>query len=320
LAYGAAVEFRKALRGIGRSLIGAGVLVLLFVVYQLFGTSLAESRSQRDLRKQFQASAPAPAAPTTTPSTKGTAPAKVPPTTAALPATPVGDAVAILTIPKVGVDVAIVEGVGVPDLKKGPGHYPKTPLPGQPGNTAIAGHRTTYGAPFYHLDGVAKGDLIYITTHTGRYQYQVVSQSVVAPSDVSVIEPTKDNRLTLTTCTPRFSASKRLIVVASLMGTASAPPTAPVPVKGKPAATTGTTLPSSISGADQPAVGTLSGQRQPVFPAVSWGIICALIALGGWLWSRSWKRWPAYILTSPVFLLALYVFFENFARFLPANI
>ena len=86
---------------------------------------------------------------------------------------------ATIRIPKIGVDKAVIQGVGVPDLKKGPGHYPSTPLPGQPGNAAIAGHRTTYGAPFYRLDELAPGDKILVATKQGHFEYKVESSKEV---------------------------------------------------------------------------------------------------------------------------------------------
>lgn len=113
------------------------------------------------------------------------------------------------------------------DLKKGPGHYPGTALPGGSGNAAIAGHRTTYGAPFFRVDELEAGDPIFITIRGGRYRYDVSELKIVAPEDAWVLEPTEDNRLTLTTCHPRYSAAQRLIVVAQLVSAPAS--TAPVP-------------------------------------------------------------------------------------------
>ena len=93
-------------------------------------------------------------------------------------------------------------------------------MPGQPGNSAIAGHRTTYGAPFFRLDELELGDPILVSTAQGRFRYEVSEKTVVTPSHVEVLDPTPDNRLTLTTCEPRFSNAKRLIVVAKLIGQA----------------------------------------------------------------------------------------------------
>jgi sortase A len=304
--YGGSVDWRLVLRGVGKTFISVGMLLLLFVAYELWGTGLAEARSQHQLKKDFASKVPAvvsPASSTTT--TPG------PTTTAApLPAPPPDAAVAILSIPRIGVNVAIVEGVGVEDLKKGPGHYPNTPLPGQPGNTAIAGHRTTYGHPFYNLNELQAGDEIDIATHTGTYRYSVLSQQDVSPTDTAVVAPTTDNRLTLTTCTPRFSAAKRLVLTAKLLGPATAPPTKP--------ADAGSGAPTLQAAAAD--TGGLSGKGESTSPAILWGAICAVIWLGAYLVGRRWRRWPTYLLATPVFLLALFIFFENFARFVPANI
>ena len=125
-----------------------------------------------------------------------------------------GDPIARLEIPRIGVDDIVVEGVSLEDLKKGPGHYPDTPLPGQLGNAAIAGHRTTYGQPFYSIDEIEAGDEIVVTTLTGRYVYVVTEQQIVAPTDYEVVA-TRDPTvaaLTLTSCHPRFTAQERIVV------------------------------------------------------------------------------------------------------------
>jgi sortase A len=210
------------LRWFGRALVAAGTLVLLFLAFQLYGTDVLNHRSQADLRRHFEASVqhaamtPAgsaalrlgnPAAPTLAPSP---------------PKPDLGSGVALIEIPKIDLSAVVVEGIGVPDLKKGPGHYPGTPLPGQPGNVVISGHRTTYGRPFYNLDELTVGDPIYLTNPDGsRFAYVVSRSSIVQPTDVTVVYGTRDDRLTLTTCNPRYSASQRLVVVAELQG---APP------------------------------------------------------------------------------------------------
>src|SRR5206468_12704168 len=100
------------------------------------------------------------------------------------------------------VEKTVVQGVGVEDLKKGPGHYSDTPMPGQQGNASIAGHRTNYGAPFYNLDQLKPSDPILVTTVQGSFRYDVLETKIVRPSKVDVLENTPDNRLTLTTCHP----------------------------------------------------------------------------------------------------------------------
>ena len=208
------------LRWFGRALVAAGTLVLLFLAYQLYGTDVLNHRSQAELRRHFQASVhhaemtPAGAAALRL----GDPTATATPTVAPPPPKPdLGSGVALLEIPKINLSAVVVEGIEVPDLKKGPGHYPGTPLPGQQGNVVISGHRTTYGRPFYSLNDLTAGDPIYLTNPDGsRFTYVVSRTSIVQPTDVAVVSATTDDRLTLTTCNPRYSAAQRLIVVAEL--------------------------------------------------------------------------------------------------------
>ena len=277
---------RRVVAGVGRALIFLGVLILLFVAYQLWGTGISEARDQHRLKNEFKTVQQAPP----------------PADRVALPPTPEGDAVAIIEIPKINVNKAVVQGVGTEDLKKGPGHYPTTPMPGEKGNAAIAGHRTTYGHPFYDLDALKPGDDIFISTRAGKFQYKVDHSTNVDPHDVAVLDPTPDNRLTLTTCTPRFSAAQRLIVVSTLVGPAvEAPP--------PPAVSTKVLVKAG-----------LSGKQAAKAPAIQWGIIAALVFFATWYFARRWRRWPAYVIGTPIFLFVLFFFFENVARLLPANI
>ena len=125
-----------------------------------------------------------------------------------------GDAIAKIDIPKLGVSEYVVEGTDTANLRKGPGHYPETPLPGRPGTTAIAGHRTTYGAPFREIDQLERGDRIVLDTAGGRYIYRVESTKIVDDSDLSVLEPVGYKRLMLSACHPLYSAAERVIVYA----------------------------------------------------------------------------------------------------------
>ena len=113
----------------------------------------------------------------------------------------------------------VVEGTTASALRAGAGHYPNTPLPCESGNVAIAGHRTTYGKPFHNLDLMRPGDDIILETPIGSCTYKVSKAPFpVSPDDGSVVAPTSQPSLTLTTCHPKGSAKQRLIVRAVLQG------------------------------------------------------------------------------------------------------
>ena len=122
-----------------------------------------------------------------------------------------------ITIPDIGVERIIVEGVGVPDLRRGPGHMPGTAVPGQNGNAVISGHRTTWGAPFNRIDELEPGDQIIVETIIGTHTYEVVNSGVVWPSETWVANQWDGAWLTLTTCTPEYSSRNRLVVFARLV-------------------------------------------------------------------------------------------------------
>jgi sortase A len=362
---------QKLLSGAGRTLIGAGVLLLLFAAYQLWGTGIHEARAQSNLRGDFadtladaglgddDADLPAQLPPPDTTATgggtsSGESPAGVaddgsPSPGEELAAVPPpisveeGDPIARIRIPIIGVDKIVVAGVGIEDLKKGPGYYPGTTLPGHLGNAAIAGHRTTYGAPFWSLEELAPGDAIYVTTVQGRFAYRVRESMVVKPDAVEVLDPSNDARLTLTTCNPRFSARERLVVVADLVGEPigvdvsdadETPPSDAIPGEDttdeEPPATTATAAaddePATVTGGETAVLDLgdqdagLSGESAPRGPVVVWALIVTIIGVGIWLVARAWRRWPAYLLGAPVFLVALFLFFEQVARLLPANV
>jgi sortase A len=127
-----------------------------------------------------------------------------------------GDSLTRIKIPALGLDTVVVEGTTPSALRAGAGHYPQTPLPCEGGNVSIAGHRTTYGRPFGNVDQLKPGDTIELTTPIGGCVYQVAKAPfVVAPTDMSVIDPTGERSLTLTTCHPKGSAAQRLIVRAT---------------------------------------------------------------------------------------------------------
>jgi len=210
---------RRLLRGTGWTFIGMGSFVLYFLVYQLVGTNAVTSRGQDDLRNELQRDWTAPAA---------AAPKKADPKKAVPRRVAAGKALAVLDIPKIDLNnKVIVEGVGRDELRKGPGHVPSTVLPGQPGTFGVSGHRTTYGAPFYRLNELAKGDTITVVTREAIYTYSVTRTAIVRPTDTQVLDNVigPDDKpkatITLTTCHPRYSARQRLIVFGDLKFTSA---------------------------------------------------------------------------------------------------
>jgi sortase A len=216
---------RHLARGAGAVLVAAGLVILANLAWQLWVTGIATARDQHRLGQQFRASIQSPSSissngPTTSTSGSSAWPASdvIPTPAATQPSMPLGTLVAHLVIPKIGVNYYVVEGVGSSQLAEGPGHYPGTAPVGGKGNVGIAGHRTTHGAPFYNLNELQAGDLIYLTNTAGHtFTYRVTTQLVVPPSDGAVLNPTPTPTLTLTTCNPRYSAAQRLIVWATLV-------------------------------------------------------------------------------------------------------
>jgi sortase A len=127
-----------------------------------------------------------------------------------------GHALGRILLPTLGSSFVVVQGTDGASLRKGPGHYPATPLPGQPGTVAIAGHRTTYLAPFRDIDELHPGDRVVLEMPYGRFVYSVEETRIVKPNAVWVTKPVGYPRLVLTACHPLYSASKRIVVFAKL--------------------------------------------------------------------------------------------------------
>jgi sortase A len=214
----------SAIRGLGELLITAGVVVLLFLAWQLWWTDLTAGRQQDHTTAQLERSwnQPAPASPpTSAPTTPDLGPAageKVPTT----PGTPF----AVIHVPRFGKDYArpVLQGVDLDVLDQGVGHYPQSPGPGAVGNFAVAGHRVTYAKPFNQIAELRKGDPVVIETKHYWYVYRVVSHLVVTPDRVDVIapvpthpgEPATERMMTMTACHPEFSARERYVVFSRL--------------------------------------------------------------------------------------------------------
>jgi sortase A len=300
---------RQAVSVTGKVLIGAGILILLFTAYQIWGTSIQESHSQAALRSTLLAEtnsqevrhAPAEASaldklPTGPPQT-------APQTVAPAEGEPVGD----IRIPVIGINQMVVEGTNTPDLRRGPGHYIGTPLPGQAGNAAIAGHRTTYGHPFYNLDGVKVGDPIVLTTLQGIFVYDATNSFCVSPSDTTVIKNAPANLLTLTTCNPRFSASTRLIVVAELAHSQL------FPNSGLP--------PAAPLHADPKSQDLAGNNNVELTETLLWGFL-VLVLLGSVIfaaWRFRRQRWVIWGIGALGMLVLLWFFFGAISPLLPAS-
>ena len=248
-------DWRYFVGTLGKVLIATGILMFGFVAYQLWGTGIETARAQNRLESAFEeaiaaSTGDADETPATTvddgdgddggdgdgvsedptdtgdplPALPDPVPSDVVPggvdlsDTAVdqqIPAIDRGDVIARLEIPRIDQDVYVVAGVTLDDLKDGPGHYPDTPLPGQLGNAAIAGHRTTYGAPFFDVDQLVAGDDLIVTTITGgRFVYRVTGVQVVSAADYWVVTTRDPNvaELTLTSCHPKYTARDRIVV------------------------------------------------------------------------------------------------------------
>jgi sortase A len=301
------VSFTTIRVTVGRVVLVTGILILLFIPYLLWGTGLITARNQSALTAQFEAAqkkADSHPGKTIADPTKTTAPV-APQVAPTIPDPPIGSPVGTIQIPKINLAMTVVEGTDEARLAMGPGHYPTTPLPGEAGNAAIAGHRTTYLHPFYSLDALVPGDLIFITTLQGTFLYKVLGSQVVLPTDVAVVDPTPTPQLTLTTCNPRYSASQRLVVHALLVASELAHPTStPVAV----------TTHHHKAPPPQPT--------KQWAPAILWGVVVAGLAVGLWvlaLHTRAINRALTIGVGTAVWLVVVFFFFQSVAPLLPAS-
>ena len=308
---------RRTLAAIGRMLVTIGLLILLFVTYELWGTGIFTARDQARLKSEFHRELlqahnddPVVTVPTSSPK-----PGRPHPTTTTTfnpkyeVAPPEGGIVGEIVIKKIGVDWIVREGVQLADLAQGPGHYPGTPLPGQIGNAAIAGHRTTHGAPFYNVNELAPGDQIQIRTFAGTYTYVVYKTPFpVDPTDYGVVANTPDAELTLTSCNPRYSARQRIVIKAKLLRRLSDKPhLPPTHIDGKKVA------PPPRA---QLATG-LQGESNSDRPALLWGFIVAIVGALWWWAFRHWRHPLTWLVGVIPFLVVLFPFYVYLERALP---
>ncbi len=216
---------RRNIQVLGWALIWSGVFIFGYLGWQLFGTDVVnagvQAQAQEELEQTFEETQDSlPAVEEIDPVVYlGEEPGETPDPVEFYPEeTPeIGEAFGFIRIGKIGVDEVIFEGVDRQTLKKGPGHMEGTPLPGQPGNAVLSGHRTTHGRPFFDFDLLEVGDRIVVETAIGVHAYEIREILIVEPTDVWVTDDRPGAWLTLTTCEPKFSARQRLIVFAEMV-------------------------------------------------------------------------------------------------------
>ena len=319
-----------------------GILVLLFVAYGLWGTGVFTARQQNKLESDFEAalqeyrSTTTTKAPSVTTSIPGGATTTSSPNgavTIELPIIEQGSPIGQISIPKIGSNWTFVQGTTKNDLHKGPGHYLATPYPGQVGNAAIAGHRTTNGAPFNRIDELSKGDVIKIATYWGDFTYEVYDSCIVSPQDTWVADkpsncakkPSKEGavELTLTSCHPKRSARQRYVVKARLRFERSDAPAKfdpsqlPDQVKEIPGEDTDPS--QEVSASEEALRSGLAGDAGSRGPAAVWATIAAAIGLLWWWGYRRYRHpatWLVGVLPFGIALSGAYYFLE---RALPAG-
>lgn len=288
----------------GRALVWSGLVVLGFVAYQLWGTGVATARYQHELERDFEAITQ-----TTTTTPTVTAP-EMPP----LKSRP-GQVLGKIISKKMGLDAYFVQGVRYSNLVKGPGWFPETARVGGPGNAGIAGHRTSYGAPFGNINRLVPGDKITIQTTDGTFDYFVTEKKVVKPTDTWVLGTSdwSKSTLTLVSCHPKFS-SKQRIVVTAVQTAYVAPPVTTVPPT---TVDIGTLADAALDGGwfHDPA-GT--------FPTVLWGALAVGVWLNArYLSERTRRGLIRYSLLASGFValgVPMFYFYENVSRLLPTNL
>lgn len=327
---------------VGKTLVWAGLLLLGLVAYQLWGTGLETQRAQNRLEREFENLLAEAVDTSVTPAQEVTT-GVVPPVTA--PKRPT-KALALIRIPSAGVSDIVVDGVSASALRQGPGHVPDTPLPGRAGNSAIAGHRSSYGAPFGDLDRVTEGDTVEITTVEGQFVYTVTEVEIVEPSRTDVLATTsKKKTLTLITCHPRYSTDKRLIVHADLTSSepsstlqstttsSTAAPQSTVPPDTIPTTTLpATTVPTDTVVADAVPIEAIPiddvngwfDDTEAILPAILLGLGLVALAVAAHFLRRFFAtkfrravaaQIVAYALVAVPFLVTLF-FFYRFVNFL----
>ena len=354
------------------SLTWLSLIGILFLLSQLWGTGVYESQARDDLAQRFdligtyQSERPsATVAPTTTlidiipADTSSTTSTVPPPDEAALQAikrivaAKEGDVIARMSVPAIGLDKYVMEGVGIENLRTAVGRYRGTHAIGATGNVAIAGHRTTYGSPFGRIDELVPGDQIIFETPVGVATYEVVDPTaslalwgrsvksigsghvIVGPEDEFVLGDVGDNRLTLTACHPKFSAKERIVVVALLVGGplplldpmyGIEPPVMELPTisadgKVEPMPRTATPKPLVERGTAKSFTTfseSMNGLPNQLAPSVVYGLLTLVVMAAISVASNRFGRLIAIPVGAIPFFYSLWLFFTHLERLLPA--
>lgn len=324
----AAPPRRGPVQRVGVAITLVGVLVCGFVAYQLIVTDLVARRSQDLLRPRLVERFEVERSLATSTATSGEedsraafgeaagteAPEEVPEPdggddeiTRRIEQPPLGEPVALLRIPAIGVEQVVVEGSGQTQLNAGPGHYRGSPLPGRVGNVVIAGRRATYGAPFEQLGLLREGDRIEVATGRGTFDYRVDQLDIVRVGEPDVVGEDGTNKLTLVTADRPLDASGRLVVTARLAGQGSQPS-----AEGAEASAARLALPESELGLQRDATAWA--------PAIVWG----QVLIGLWFAARRvrgrWTPVTRWLIGAPITLAAVVLFYESVGRLLPATL
>ena len=284
-------------------MITVGLLMLGFVAYQLWGTGIKTQQAQKELAREYEKLTEQTVPTTNTPSTTPPLPQEI----------DRGDVVGRIVIPDINVNKWVVAGATMDMLERGPGLFANTSLPGQLGNSAIAGHRTSYGAPFSRVNELDPGDAITMVTPQGSFTYEVRDTQIVPATAVEVldtVDPTKAT-LTLVSCHPKWTSKERIVVLADLAESGDTPPAPATPL---------------VTNDSDAELATFEDGWFSDVGGIPHTLAWAALLLALWfgtklLVRRTTTKWYlAYPIAAVPFVLGLYFFYENLSRLLPPGV
>jgi len=273
---------RAVVRRVAVAVTAVGVFAAGLLAYEFLLSWIPEAKAQTELLATYKQSVP-----TTTLDRPSTAPAA-------------GSPVALMRLPGSTAGAVVVEGSSPSELKMGPAHLSASPLPGEYGNSVIAGRRTTYGSPFGRLDRLRKGDVITVATGQGVFRYKVTKLTHVDAGQPDVVAGSRSSQLTLVTSDPAFVATGRLAVIATLQGKPIAVPTRPAVLL-------------------DPAQLGLTGDPLGLALGVLWLNLLVVAAFLTWRWRRRVPRSVLYLFAAPVLAALALLTFANLDSLLPGT-